>query len=49
MFFIYELDKRAEWRDETMLVKANPGLGTIKNKTTLAERVEKSQGKSSTG
>ncbi|WBM89708.1 hypothetical protein [Lacticaseibacillus phage P2.4] len=43
LFFIYELDKRAEWRDEKCWVKANPGLGTIKNKTTLAERVEKAK------
>ena len=39
--FIYELDKREEWTDETCWKKANPGLGTIKNLKTLAEKVRK--------
>jgi len=30
LFFIYELDKKEEWRDANNWVKANPGLGTIK-------------------
>ena len=30
--FIYELDNRKEWTDETCWEKANPGLGTIKNR-----------------
>lgn len=39
--FIYELDKREEWTDEKCWKKANPGLGTIKNRKTLAEKVRK--------
>jgi phage terminase large subunit-like protein len=41
--FVYELDKRSEWIDPDCWVKANPGIGTIKNKTTLAEKVEKAK------
>jgi phage terminase large subunit-like protein len=41
--FVYELDKRDEWLDETMWKKANPGLGTIKNLKTLAAKVEKAK------
>lgn len=40
---IYELDKREEWTDSKMWVKANPGLGTIKKKKTLAENVNKAK------
>lgn len=40
IFFIYELDKKEEWTDETKWYKANPGLGTIKNKKSLEERVK---------
>ena len=43
IFFIYELDNRKEWVDPNMWKKANPGLGTIKNKRTLAEKVEKAK------
>lgn len=43
IFFIYELDKKSEWTDESCWVKANPGLGTIKNRKTLAEKVEKAK------
>lgn len=43
IYFIYELDKRAEWIDETCWQKANPGLGTIKNDRTLKEKVEKAK------
>jgi phage terminase large subunit-like protein len=39
--FIYELDNRKEWTDEKCWQKANPGLGTIKNKNTLKSKVEK--------
>lgn len=39
--FIYELDKRKEWTDESCWMKANPGLGTIKNYRTLKAKVEK--------
>lgn len=43
IFFIYELDKREEWTDEKSWIKANPGLGTIKNARTLKEKVEKAK------
>ena len=39
--FIYELDNRKEWSDPACWKKANPGLGTIKNYTTLKEKVER--------
>lgn len=39
--FIYELDNRKEWIDEKCWKKANPGLGTIKNFSTLKAKVEK--------
>jgi phage terminase large subunit-like protein len=41
--FIYELDNRKEWTDPKMWKKANPGLGTIKNEATLAEKVERAK------
>lgn len=41
--FIYELDTRKEWTDETCWEKANPGLGTIKNRNTLKDKVEKAK------
>lgn len=41
--WIYELDARAEWTDPKCWRKANPGLGTIKNIKTLAEKVEKAK------
>ena len=41
--FIYELDKRAEWIDEDCWGKANPGLGTIKNRATLEAKVKKAK------
>lgn len=40
---IYELDSRDEWTDETCWKKANPGLGTIKNKSNLKGKVEKAK------
>lgn len=40
---IYELDKREEWTDPKKWEKANPGLGTIKNKKTLAAKVAKAK------
>ena len=40
---IYELDKRAEWTEEEMWYKANPGLGTIKNLDTLRRKVERAK------
>ena len=47
IFFIYELDKRAEWTDEKCWQKANPGLGTIKNMRTLSEKVNRAKNDSS--
>lgn len=41
--FIYELDNRKEWTEESCWEKANPGLGTIKNKKTLRDKVEKAK------
>lgn len=41
--FIYELDKREEWTEETCWQKANPGLGTIKNHDELKRKVEKAK------
>ncbi|MBO6206842.1 MAG: terminase large subunit [Lachnospiraceae bacterium] len=41
--FVYELDARKEWTDENCWKKANPGLGTIKNLTTLRHEVEKAK------
>lgn len=43
IFFIYELDSRKEWINPNCWIKANPGLGTIKNERTLAEKVEKAK------
>ena len=40
---VYELDKREEWTDPKCWKKANPGLGTIKNIRTLAEKVERAK------
>ncbi len=41
--FIYELDDRKEWINESCWKKANPGLGTIKNLATLKAKVEKAK------
>lgn len=41
--FIYELDDRDEWPDETKWIKANPGLGTIKKRDYLRSAVEKAR------
>ncbi|GAA5417973.1 hypothetical protein Pryu01_03051 [Paraliobacillus ryukyuensis] len=40
---IYELDKREEWVDPESWQKANPGLGTIKNKGELERKVNKAK------
>ena len=40
---IYELDEQNEWTDPKMWIKANPGLGTIKSKKTLAENVARAK------
>ncbi|MDU7339034.1 MAG: terminase large subunit [Clostridium sp.] len=41
--FIYELDSRKEWVDPNCWKKANPGLGTIKSLSQLAEKVRKAK------
>lgn len=38
--FVYELDHKDEWLDESNWIKANPGLGTIKSYDKLKEKVE---------
>ncbi len=39
--FVYELDARKEWTDPACWQKANPGLGTIKNRKALEAKVAK--------
>lgn len=41
--FVYELDNRKEWIDPKCWAKANPGIGTIKNAKTLADKVDKAK------
>lgn len=43
LYIIYELDKREEWENPNCWEKANPGLGTIKNRNALASKVKKAQ------
>lgn len=40
---IYELDDRDEWKNPEMWVKANPGLGTVKDRDFLTGCVEKAK------
>lgn len=40
---MYELDDRDEWLNPLMWIKANPGLGTIKQIDYLTERVERAK------
>ncbi|WP_289087393.1 terminase large subunit [uncultured Veillonella sp.] len=40
---VYELDKRDEWTEQQCWAKANPGLGSIKNTQTLAQKVYQAQ------
>lgn len=40
---LYELDSREEWTDPRMWVKANPGLGAIKQYKTLASFVDRAK------
>lgn len=40
---IYELDDRAEWTEIENAIKANPGLGTIKDKGKLAEKINRAK------
>lgn len=41
--FVYELNSRDEWTDETMWKAANPALGTFKKKSVLFDKVEKAK------
>lgn len=43
VFFIYELDSETEWQEEENWIKANPGLGTIKKRDALQEKVDKAK------
>ena len=40
---LYELDEREEWTNENAWIKANPGLGTIKQLDTLRKFVKKAK------
>lgn len=42
---IYELDSKDEWTEEECWVKANPGLGTIKKRKGLADKVARAKRK----
>ena len=44
LFFIYELDKKAEWWDANNWIKANPGLGTIKKLRALQDKAKRVAG-----
>ena len=41
--FVYELDDRSEWSDESCWVKANPGIGTVKKVEYLRSQVNKAK------
>lgn len=41
--FMYELDDRSEWEDESAWKKANPGLGTVKSLEYLRGQVKKAK------
>lgn len=43
LYIVYELDKRTEWENPDCWQKANPGLGTIKNRNALASKAKKAQ------
>lgn len=47
LYIIYELDKREEWENPDCWEKANPGLGTIKNRNALASKVKNAQANTS--
>jgi phage terminase large subunit-like protein len=40
---VYKLDDIDEWRNPKMWIKANPGIGTIKSYTQLADDVERAK------
>ncbi len=41
LFYIYELDKKDEWRDANNWIKANPGIGTIKKLVALQDKAKR--------
>lgn len=41
--FVYELDDRSEWDDESCWMEANPGLGTVKSVEYLRGQVAKAK------
>jgi len=41
LFFIYELDKKSEWRDANNWIKANPGISTIKKLRALQDKAKR--------
>lgn len=41
--FIFKLDEREEWTDESAWIKANPGLGKIKSTEALRKNVAKAK------
>ncbi len=41
VFFIYELDKKSEWRNADNWMKANPGIGTIKKLSALQDKAKR--------
>lgn len=41
--WMYELDDRDEWTDESAWIKANPGLGTVKKISYLQTQVQKAK------
>lgn len=43
IFFIYQLDDKNEWRDFKNLIKANPGLNTIRNEKSLKDEWERAK------
>lgn len=46
VFFIYELDDKKEWKDFKKLIKANPGLGSIRNEKSLKDEWERTKANS---
>lgn len=43
LYFIYEIDDRKEWTDQSCWIKANPSLGVTKSKEYLKNKVEKAK------
>ena len=41
--WLYELDSREEWSDESAWIKANPGLGTVKKLDYIRKQVQKAK------